>query len=114
MASARPPRVIRLIVCPVSHSATSAPQSAKGMLSTTTITLRQSRRKSSTISPVSTAPSAPSVTRLRTALVTVGDWSNSKLTLMSSGRTACMLGRAFLTLSTTESVEASARLVTRM
>ena len=57
---------------------------------------------------------APSVTRLRTALVTVGDWSNSKLTLMSSGRTACMLGRAFLTLLTTESVEASARLVTRM
>ena len=56
----------------------------------------------------------PSVARLRTASVTVGDWSNSKLTLMSSGRTACMLGRAALTLLTTESVEASARLVTRM
>ena len=61
MASARPPRVIRLIVCPVSHRATSAPQSANGMLRTTTMTLRQSRRKSSTISPVRTAPRAPSV-----------------------------------------------------
>ena len=45
---------------------------------------------------------------------TVGDWSNSKPTLMSSGKTACMLGRASLTLRTTERVEASARLVTRM
>ena len=64
MASARPPRVIRLIVWPVSQSATSAPQRANGMFSTTTMTLRQSRRKSSTISPVRTAPSAPSVARL--------------------------------------------------
>ncbi len=57
---------------------------------------------------------APSIARLRTALVTVGDWSNSKLTLMSSGSTACILGSASLTFLTTESVEASARLVTRM
>ena len=61
MASDRPPRVIRLIVCPVSHIATSAPHSAIGMLRTTTMTLRQSRRKSNTISPVRTAPRAPSV-----------------------------------------------------
>ena len=114
MASARPPRVMRLIVWPVSQRATSAPQIANGMLRTTTMTLRQSRRKTSTISPVRTAPRAPSVARLRTALVTVGDWSNSKLTLMSSGSTACILGRASLTFRTTESVEASARLVTRM
>ena len=32
-----------------------------------------------------------------TALVTVGDWSNSKLTLMSSGRTACIFGRLAFT-----------------
>jgi hypothetical protein len=39
MASASPPRVIRLIVWPVSHSATSAPAMANGMFSTTTTTL---------------------------------------------------------------------------
>ena len=61
-----------------------------------------------------TAPSSPSVATLLDRLGDVGDWSNSKLTLMSSGRTACMLGRAALTSLTTESVEASARLVTRM
>ena len=103
-----------LIVCPVSHRPTRAPQRANGMLSTTTMTLRQSRRNRSTISPVRTAPIRPSVTTVHIDLVTVGDWSNSKLTLMSSGRTACMLGMAFLTLLTTERVEASARLVTRM
>ena len=46
--------------------------------------------------------------------MTVLDWSNSKLTLMSSGSTACIFGRASFTFWTTESVEASARLVTRM
>ena len=58
MASASPPRVMRLIVWPVSHSATKAPQIANGILRTTTITLRQSRRKTSTISPVRIAPKA--------------------------------------------------------
>ncbi len=62
-ASARPPSVIRLIVCPVSHSATTAAIRASGMFSTTTSALRQSRRNTSTISPVSTAPNAPSVAR---------------------------------------------------
>ena len=114
MASARPPRVIRLIVCPVSHSAIRAPHKANGMFRTTTMTLRQSRKNSSTIRPVSPAPMSPSVTTVHIDLVTVGDWSNSKLTEMSSGRTACMLGRAFLTLLTTDRVEASARFVTRM
>ena len=45
MASARPPRVMMLIVCPVSQRPTSAPQRANGMFRTTTMTLRQSRRK---------------------------------------------------------------------
>jgi hypothetical protein len=60
------------------------------------------------------APIRPSVTTVHIDLVTVGDWSSSKLTEMSGGRTACMLGRAFRTLLTTERVEASARFVTRM
>jgi len=112
MASASPPRVMMLIVCPVSHRPTKAPQSANGMFSTTTMTLRQSRRNRSTISPVRAAPIAPSVTTVHIERVTVGDWSSSKLTSMSSGRTACMPGMAFLTLLTTARVDASARFVT--
>ena len=114
IASARPPSVIRLTVCPVSQSATKAPQRAIGMFRTTTTALRQSRRKISTTRPIKPAPSAPSSASARTARVTVGDWSNSKLTLMSSGSTARISGSAFLTFSTTDRVEASARLVTRM
>ena len=113
-ARARPPSVIRLTVWSVSQSATTAPQRANGMFSTTTTMLRQSRRKTRTIRPVSRAPKAPSVARLAIAFETVGDWSNSKLTLMSSGRTACIAGSARRTSLTTERVEASARLVTRM
>ena len=46
------------------------PSSANGMFSTTISALRQSRRKSRTIRPVSTAPSRPSMTSPRMALVT--------------------------------------------
>ena len=60
-ASARPPRVIKLMVWPLSHSATTAPSNANGMLSTTTRTLRQSRKNTNTIRPVSAAPSMPSL-----------------------------------------------------
>ena len=56
MASASPPRVMMLIVWPVSQRPTRAPQRANGMFSTTTITLRQSRRNRRTISPVRAAP----------------------------------------------------------
>ena len=69
-ASARPPSVIRFSVCPVSHRATTAPRSANGMLSTTTSTLRQSRRNSSTIRPVRHAPSSPSTPTPQIARVT--------------------------------------------
>ena len=57
MASARPPSVMMLTVCPVSHNPTSAANNANGIVVTTMMALRQSR-KSSTISPVSIAPSA--------------------------------------------------------
>ena len=69
-ASASPPSVMMLIVCPAIHSSTTAPSSAKGMVNTTMIALRQSRRNSSTIRPVSSAPSSPSVTRARRASFT--------------------------------------------
>ena len=43
-ASARPPSVMMLTVCPVIHSASTAPISESGMLITTINALRQSRR----------------------------------------------------------------------
>ena len=86
-ASARPPSVMMLIVCPVAHSNTTAASSANGMFSTTISALRQSRRNNSTIRPVSSAPSSPSVTRPRIEFVTYGDWSNSSRTSTSSGTT---------------------------
>jgi hypothetical protein len=72
-ASASPPSVMMLMVCPVPQSSTTAANSANGMLSTTMSALRQSRRKISTIRPVSAAPNNPSVTRPRMELVTYGD-----------------------------------------
>ena len=75
---------------------------ANGMLRTTTIALRQSRKKDQHHQPGRAARPEPlRSARLRTARVTVGDWSNSKLTLMSSGSTACIFGSASLTLRTT-------------
>jgi hypothetical protein len=65
-----------LTVCPLTASAIVAASSASGMLTTTTTALRQSRKNSSTISPVSSAPIAPSSLSPRIARVTYGLWSN--------------------------------------
>ena len=70
MANANPPRVITLIVCPVSQSATTAAISAKGIFSRTTIALRQSRKNNKIINPTSMAPNAPSLTTPQMARVT--------------------------------------------
>ena len=70
MASARPPRVIRLIVWPVSQSATTAASSANGMFSTTTITLRQSRRNNKHHQPHEQGPQRPSLATPHMARVT--------------------------------------------
>ncbi len=72
-ASARPPSVMMLMVWPVAQSRTTAASSANGIFMTTISALRQSRRKISTIRPVSAAPSSPSITRPRMELVTYGD-----------------------------------------
>ena len=77
MASANPPSDMMLIVLPVSHRPTSEQVNDKGMLMSTTITLRMSRRNKRIISPVSPAPMTPSVTTLLMAARTVGDSSNS-------------------------------------
>ena len=70
MASANPPRVITLIVWPVSQSATTAAISAKGIFNKTTIALRQSCRNNRIIKPTSMAPNAPSPTTPQMARVT--------------------------------------------
>ena len=51
IARARPPSVMMLIVLPVKFSTTIEPRSASGILSTTTITARRSRRNRSTMRP---------------------------------------------------------------
>ena len=61
-ASANPPSVMMLMVCPAPHSATTAVSNAKGIVVTTIKALRQSRRNRSTTSPVRTAPNKPSRT----------------------------------------------------
>ena len=62
--AAIPPSDMMLIVLPVIQSPNSEPRRASGMLATTTITLRMSRRNRRIIRPVSTAPMSPSVATL--------------------------------------------------
>ena len=84
------------------------------MFVTTIKALRQSRRKISTIRPVSAAPSSPSTISPRMELLTYGDWSNSSRTSTSSGTAFRKSGSAAFTALITASVEASDRLVTGM
>src|SRR5215472_8324857 len=72
-ASARPPSVIVLIVCPAPHNATTAVSNANGIVVTTMAELRTSLRKSNTISPVSNAPRTPSRTKDESAFFTYVD-----------------------------------------
>ena len=58
MASASPPRVIRLIVCPQSQRAIKAVIRASGMFSNTTKALRQSPRNRESSAPPRPPPSA--------------------------------------------------------
>ena len=85
IASAMPPSDMMLIVLPVTQSPNNDPSRASGMVITTTITLLRSRRNRRIISPVKPAPIRPSVATLSTAATTVGDSSNSKLTVTSLG-----------------------------
>ena len=69
-ASARPPRVMTLIVCPAAQRKRTAVSNAKGILATTINAPRQSRKKSRTTSPVSPAPRTASRTSPLIALET--------------------------------------------
>ena len=82
------------MVWPQSQRATTEPSSASGMLSTTTITERQSRKNSSTMRPVNSAPMAPSVPTPHIAPVTIGDWSNANW-MSTSGDASRIFGNAF-------------------
>jgi hypothetical protein len=113
-ASARPPSVMMLIVCPAPHRRTTAARSANGIVATTMSALLRSRRNRSTTSPVRTAPTSPSSRTDVRALRMYVDWSNSKRTAMSSGTRARNRGRLSFTSRTTARVEASALLVTGM
>ena len=76
-ARASPPSVIRWMDCPLTQSAKAAASSASGMFTTTMNAVRQSRRNSSTIRPVSSAPRPPSLSRSRIERSTTGDWSKT-------------------------------------
>jgi len=66
-----------LMVCPAPQRATTAVSNAKGIVMTTINALRQSRRNSRTMRPVSNAPSKPSRTTDTNEFRTNEDWSNS-------------------------------------
>ena len=76
-ASARPPKVMRLMVCPHNHSPKTAISKASGILTTTIRVLRRSRKKTYTIKPVKIAPSTDSRKRSPIARLTMGLWSIS-------------------------------------
>ena len=105
IASAMPPSDMMLIVLPVTHSPNNDPSRASGMLDTTTITLRRSRRNSRIIRPVRPAPISPSVATLSTAATTVGDSSNSKLIDTSLGTASRNIFIDLWTSATTVRVE---------
>ena len=69
-AKARPPSVIMFTVCPVIHRTSTAVINERGMLISTMKALRQSRRNSRIIKPVSRAPNAPSRVKPPIARVT--------------------------------------------
>ena len=105
IASAMPPSDMMLIVFLVIQRPNRDPSSASGMLETTTSTLLGSRKNSRIMSPVSPAPIMPSVATLSTAATTVGDSSNSKLTVTSLGTASRNNCIDLLTSATTVSVE---------
>ena len=73
IANANPPKVMTLMVCPVSHSPTTPARIENGIVVTTISALRQSRKNSSTINPVNTAPSKPSKINPRIEFLTMVD-----------------------------------------
>jgi len=77
IASAKPPSDMMFSVWPVSHKPTREVVNDRGMLTSTTTTVRTSRRKIRIIKATSEAPIPASVATVLMAVRTVGDSSNS-------------------------------------
>ena len=105
-ASARPPSVITLVVCPSRFRIISDVKMESGIEMQTITVLRQLPRNSRIIMPVSIAAITPSRTTPLMAARTNSDWSKSCLTSRAVGKPARILGSRALTLLTTARVEA--------
>ena len=106
-ASARPPSVMVLSVCPSAASTAIEVRIDSGMEIRTTTVERHEPRKTRIISPARAAAIKPSRSTPVMAPVTKTDWSNSRSTFMPLGAAAWMPGMAALTALTTDKVEAS-------
>jgi hypothetical protein len=96
-----PPRVITLIVFPVTRRPIIAPRIASGSDSDAITVIRQSPRNTRIINDTRIAPTTPSWTRLSIALRTYSDWSITNSSLLPSGNSASMSGIAAFTPSAT-------------
>ncbi len=105
-ASARPPRVIRLIVSPSALNVAMEQSTESGMDRAMMNVLRHEPRNNRIIKAVNAAAMAPSRKTPLTAARTNRDWSANSLTCKSGETVAITPGRAALTLRTTSSVEA--------
>ncbi len=105
-ASAKPPSVITLIVCPSSDSAATENRMARGIEIMMMIVERHEPRNTRIIRPVSVAAMTPSRSTPSTASLTKADWSPTATRSMSLGRPARISGSSFFTPSITSSVEA--------
>ncbi len=108
MASASPPRVMMLMLCPLSFSPTTAEQMASGIEVQTITIERQLPRNSPIISDTSADDSSASRSTRSIAPRTNTDWSKSMRKSIPCGAAALIAGSASRVASTTASVEASA------
>ena len=105
-ASAKPPRVIRLIVSPSALRTASELNTDSGIDSAMMTVLRQEPMKTRIINAVRAAAIAASFTTPLIAARTKMDWSANSLTTSSGGVPASTRGKAAFTRAITSSVEA--------
>ena len=105
-ASAKPPSVITLIVCPSTDSVAIEHSTASGIDTVMMRVERHDPRNTRIIRPVSAAAIRPSRTTAVTESRTKGDWSATKRRLTPGGSVAWIAGRRALTPAMMSSVEA--------
>ncbi len=96
-ASARPPKVMILIVWPRAERQISDVVMASGMETATISVGRQLPRKSRIMAAVSAAAMSPSRTTPLIAELTKTDWSDTGLTVRALGKPAAICGSIALT-----------------